>query len=181
MQQWTAEAEGFALGGFSTLYRVEGCAAVQNSGVTEFLIKFQYPLSGRRLCSTKERPPGAGGDTVSVPSIGSKAVQLSSSPSENGRSEVSVPSIGSKAVQQSVLNQEKEARQSFSTLYRVEGCAASGKPTPILLPSRFSTLYRVEGCAAHIHLLSDCPFCAFQCPLSGRRLCSRSGGCLAGC
>ena len=39
------------------------------------MYKFQYPLSGRRLCSPSCKRPMPLYDDVSVPSIGSKAVQ----------------------------------------------------------------------------------------------------------
>ncbi|CUS04310.2 protein of unknown function [Candidatus Promineifilum breve] len=36
---------------FSTLYRVEGCAANESAAMNHMKVQFQYPLSGRRLCS----------------------------------------------------------------------------------------------------------------------------------
>ncbi|CUS04311.2 protein of unknown function [Candidatus Promineifilum breve] len=60
---------------FSTLYRVEGCAATDTSGYLQLFSLFQYPLSGRRLCSPGRRSHRSHEPAVSVPSIGSKAVQ----------------------------------------------------------------------------------------------------------
>ncbi|CUS04293.2 protein of unknown function [Candidatus Promineifilum breve] len=42
---------------FSTLYRVEGCAATYYRQGNTTLMMFQYPLSGRRLCSTAATSP----------------------------------------------------------------------------------------------------------------------------
>ena len=113
--------------------------------------------------------------------------------------DVSVPSIGSKAVQLKPGAATATSSRCFSTLYRVEGCAAS-RPAPadVALLVRFSTLYRVEGCAApppgellpvgpRFSTLYRVEGCAaaendgespanmpeFQYPLSGRRLCSK--------
>ncbi|CUS04303.2 protein of unknown function [Candidatus Promineifilum breve] len=61
---------------------------------------FQYPLSGRRLCSSRRR-------AAQRPIV-----------------RVSVPSIGSKAVQRTTIAITSPTTASFSTLYRVEGCAA---------------------------------------------------------
>ena len=113
---------------------------------------FQYPLSGRRLCSTTPH------------------TML------NSIAQVSVPSIGSKAVQRRFGSVMLILPPCFSTLYRVEGCAATGKPDPFFAPSRFSTLYRVEGCAAWIECATARADHAFQYPLSGRRLCSTRCG-----
>ena len=85
---------------------------------------FQYPLSGRRLCSSPHVRPFVFAERVSVPSIGSKAVQR-------------LP----------------------------PGCTS-------LSPGGFSTLYRVEGCAAAIASAIEVMSFTFQYPLSGRRLCS---------
>ncbi|CUS04298.2 protein of unknown function [Candidatus Promineifilum breve] len=63
-------------------------------------VSFQYPLSGRRLCSPAVLSPPYPLPWVSVPSIGSKAVQP-----------VVALVVGRLIV-------------GFSTLYRVEGCAA---------------------------------------------------------
>ena len=232
---------------FSTLYRVEGCAASVLQILNQRSGPFQYPLSGRRLCSLPASGDDYKPDNVSVPSIGSKAVQhqtanastyaeLVSVPSigskavqpylllffvsllydrfqyplsgrrlcssDSGRSStvstpVSVPSIGSKAVQRPASIRRRQSALRFSTLYRVEGCAAA---VPGLRPGhdglfqyplsgrrlcsetqwkprrnpvqRFSTLYRVEGCAAHHPLPPVGVVLVFQYPLSGRRLCS---------
>ena len=135
--------------------------------------------------------------TVSVPSIGSKAVQRHCPRPEYGRDYVSVPSIGSKAVQQSPPRRPTANSSCFSTLYRVEGCAAhdnrnhqphdrqfqyplSGRrlcstietTTVDAAPTGFSTLYRVEGCAANGAGHVGDSQTQFQYPLSGRRLCS---------
>ncbi|CUS04292.2 protein of unknown function [Candidatus Promineifilum breve] len=86
---------------FSTLYRVEGCAAAGHRPRHARPTAFQYPLSGRRLCS--DLLPAGEYDT----------------------DDVSVPSIGSKAVQHGSYIAFARPVECFSTLYRVEGCAAS--------------------------------------------------------
>ena len=71
---------------------------------------------------------------------------------------------------------------SFSTLYRVEGCAAcSGGSWVDFYHHRFSTLYRVEGCAAWLRggVVSLVKY-LFQYPLSGRRLCSLGNAAIVG-
>ncbi|CUS04307.2 protein of unknown function [Candidatus Promineifilum breve] len=135
---------------FSTLYRVEGCAATTPPLVWEGMYQFQYPLSGRRLCSHRPSGRQAWPGHVSVPSIGSKAVQR-----HRRRVEARIivvfqyPLSGRRLCSSASILRRVNSRSSFSTLYRVEGCAA------LHLAERdpqhhacFSTLYRVEGCAA---------------------------------
>ncbi|CUS04314.2 protein of unknown function [Candidatus Promineifilum breve] len=124
-------------------------------------------------------------------------MQLSATASPPCIALVSVPSIGSKAVQQANAASEQLAVIGFSTLYRVEGCAAQSEPGQHRLDglfqyplsgrrlcselitvrekprvSGFSTLYRVEGCAAESDAVRVDHPGTFQYPLSGRRLCS---------
>ena len=146
------------------------------ASATDIISLFQYPLSGRRLCSRAGRTGQDGRTAVSVPSIGSKAVQQPRSRARNSPiTFVSVPSIGSKAVQRGRGSSRRASTWSFSTLYRVEGCAA----LPRLWRQDgqflgFSTLYRVEGCAARQPPPQRIRLIKFQYPLSGRRLCSPS-------
>ena len=63
-------------------------------------------------------------------------------------------------------------RSRFSTLYRVEGCAADVGSLDDRRSRGFSTLYRVEGCAAVVQIIAHGHDPQFQYPLSGRRLCS---------
>ena len=169
-----------------------------------------------------DSPENGTAPPVSVPSIGSKAVQPGLRPQSARPPRVSVPSIGSKAVQRAAKETAlllKAAFQyplsgrrlcsglnrplasliltCFSTLYRVEGCAAAdsrerqpqlrvvsvpsigskavqpGRAIAALPPAvGFSTLYRVEGCAAGRGARRRSAHRWFQYPLSGRRLCS---------
>ena len=155
---------------FSTLYRVEGCAARIRTWCWRSRIRVSVPSIGSKAVQHPERPqqplhphvsvPSIGSKAVqhmrdaeqlqisrvSVPSIGSKAVQPDRGVGDRHHLPVSVPSIGSKAVQQG--RQDRAGRQdgSFSTLYRVEGCAATAITGKELTDHvRFSTLYRVEG------------------------------------
>ena len=175
---------------FSTLYRVEGCAAWLTA-----------PRGARlRRFSTLYRVEGCAAATC----CRGRAVW----------SVVSVPSIGSKAVQRKRSSAGRRWRPSFSTLYpvsythldvykrqtlyRVEGCAAAdGRTSDAIAGWCFSTLYRVEGCAALTTTTANCSIkmvsvpsigskavqrryyqitnwtrYQFQYPLSGRRLCS---------
>ena len=159
----SCSSSAFSMTGFSTLYRVEGCAAAIPGDHRQSLHLFQYPLSGRRLCSDRRQSDDANRHFVSVPSIGSKAVQqlcpacgrgtmdcfstlyrvegcaakLSGNPEET-QSSVSVPSIGSKAVQPTTHCPRLALSSCFSTLYRVEGCAAQGHVNCPESPARVS-------------------------------------------
>ena len=162
-----------APGGFSTLYRVEGCAAQPGHDFGFALFDVSVPSIGSKAVQRaslarlfRRRLP------VSVPSIGSKAVQLYLGMDDENRWFVSVPSIGSKAVQQSMSKSPISFAFCFSTLYRVEGCAAERDGIAAMYRAGFSTLYRVEGCAAGQRRERTVGRHRFQYPLSGRRLCS---------
>ena len=134
---------------FSTLYRVEGCAAQAAGLIGRMSLLFQSPLSGRRLCSVVSSAIYDAANEVSVPSIGSKAVQLPLPPAAGLKDSVSVPSIGSKAVQR------RPGLSSTSRDFWVSVPSIGSKAVQLAAafrtlrnPRRFSTLYRVEGCAA---------------------------------
>ncbi|CUS04309.2 protein of unknown function [Candidatus Promineifilum breve] len=88
------------------------------------------------------------------------------------RPTVSVPSIGSKAVQHHAAHDVEFDRASFSTLYRVEGCAAKVRIGDADFAAVFQ--YPLSGRRLCSHRETRPLLCAkpFQYPLSGRRLCS---------
>ena len=105
---------------FSTLYRVEGCAA----GVVDVV-----GADGEIGFSTLYRVEGC-----------AARLRLQK---EKGTIYVSVPSIGSKAVQPQPLHHHGRPGPGFSTLYRVEGCAAISPPLSSAWPRVFQ--YPLSG------------------------------------
>ena len=198
VQQANAASEQLAVIGFSTLYRVEGCAAQSEPGQHRLDGLFQYPLSGRRLCSelitVREKPRVSGfstlyrvegcaaeSDAVRVdhpgtfqyPLSGRRLCSTTAIGAASTNSNVSVPSIGSKAVQPARNN--VEALQILQFQYPLSGrrlCSETRGLVRMASIMCFSTLYRVEGCAAIPFYVLPLRLVQFQYPLSGRRLCS---------